>query len=159
MRIALAALGLASSVVLAPAVAIAAEGPPKFDLMLTLSPAAAAKLAGMKEAITVSAMYSGQPTKAARKAGKATEVDEVDLGEETATLQPSKAPQTAHFVGKGFKAGEVKWIAPGTAGVLINVYSARKVSDDNLLDCDIFQDVLKVAAAKPIEISCKLIGE
>ncbi len=43
--------------------------------------------------------------------------------------------------------------------MLVNVFSGRHSSPDNLLDCDFFQDKITVAARAPIPIHCKLIGE
>jgi hypothetical protein len=40
----------------------------------------------------------------------------------------------------------------------ISVYSGRRSSEDNLLDCDLYQDDLAKAAAG-IPILCGLIGE
>ena len=41
--------------------------------------------------------------------------------------------------------------------LLINVFSGRKSSDLNLLNCDIFQDKMSVIAGKDYAISCTLI--
>lgn len=134
--------------------ALAADAQPKFDVALKLSPAALSKLAGMGEQVTVSAMYAGEPTRAGEK--KAIE-GEINLGEENVTRKPVAA-DTYAFVGKGFKTADLKWVKPRAARLLINVYSARKVSDDNLLDCDIY-DGLLADVPKPLPIACKLIGE
>ncbi len=150
----LAAAGLLALV----GTATAAETP-KFDLVLSLSPAAFAELTKIHEQVTISAMYAGQPTKEAQKKKIDDEIGEVNLGSEEITRPMTSATAKVSFTGKGFDAKRLKWVAPGTAKVLINVYSARKVNDDNLLDCGIFEDVLAVAAAQPIEISCKLIAE
>jgi hypothetical protein len=42
---------------------------------------------------------------------------------------------------------------------LINVYSGRKSSPDNLLDCGIYEGPLKAVQSQSIPISCKIIGE
>lgn len=138
-----------------PAPAAPAAGP-KFNLVLGLSPAAVKKLTAMGEAITVSAMYEGEPNKAGEK--KAIE-GVIPLGEENLERKPVAAGDRMTFVGKGFKTADLKWVKPGGARVLINVYSARKVADDNLLDCAIYEGTLAEAAAKPVLISCKLIDE
>lgn len=150
---------LAAAVALAPVPALAAGEAPKFSLVLTLSPHALAKLAGLKEEVTVAAMYSGDPTKEATRKKIPDEIGEIGLGNEEITRAPAAGPQSFAFAGKGFDAKKLKWVMPGTAKVLINVYSARKAADDNLLDCGIFEGTLAEAAAKPIEISCKLIEE
>ncbi len=134
--------------------ALAADAPPKFDVALKLSPAALKKLAGMGEEVTVAAMYSGEPTRAGEK--KAIE-GEINLGEENVTRKPA-ATTTYSFVGKGFKTADLKWVKPGTAQMLINVYSARKVADDNLLECELWNSPLD-AIPKPLDIACKLIDE
>jgi hypothetical protein len=135
-------------------VALAADAPPKFDVKLTLSPAALKKLAGMGEQVTVAAMYSGEPTKAGEK--KAIE-GEINLGEENVTRKPAAAT-TYPFVGKGFKSADLKWVKPGTARMLINVYSARMVADDNLLECELWNSTLDTIP-KPLDIGCRLIDE
>lgn len=139
--------------------AFAAEAQPNFSVVVTLSQAAVAKLTAMKEQVSVSAMYSGTPTKEAEKKKIANEIGEVELGYEDQTRPLAGAQVTFTFAGKAFKTARTKWIQPGTAQLLINVYSARKASDDNLLDCGLFQDAVTLANSKPIAIACKLIGE
>lgn len=151
---------LAAVAVLAAAPAVRAnEPPPKFSVVLTMSPASLAELTKLREQVTVSAHYYGMPTPAADKNKIPNEIGEVDLGGEESTRALASAHETFDFAGRGFQTKRTKWAEPGTAGVLINVYSARKVSDDNILDCGIFQDRLEIAEAQPIEIACKLIGE
>ncbi len=43
--------------------------------------------------------------------------------------------------------------------LLINVFSGRKSSQDNLLDCGIYEGPLKSAPEANIKVTCKLIGE
>lgn len=128
---------------------------PNFAIAVTLSPAAAKKLAGLKEAITVAAYYYGEPTKAAAK--KADEIGQIDLGSEEIRL--GSGGGTATFVGKGFKADRLGWVVGREGRVNINVYTARLVHPDNLLDCGLFEDTLTVAQGKVIPMTCKLIGE
>lgn len=159
IRLALAAtLGIAAAVTSTETVR-AAEPTPNFTVVVTFSKETLAKLTGMKEQVTVSAMYSGMPTKEAEKKKIPDEIGEVGLGNEEQSRPLSGPRETFAFAGKAFQAARTKWVQPGSASLLINVYSSRKVSDDNLLDCGIFQDTLAVANAKPIEITCKLIGE
>lgn len=139
--------------------AAGADETPKFDLVLALSPAALTELTKIHEQVTVAAMYAGEPTKEAQKKKVDDEIGEVNLGSEEITRPMTAATAKVSFTGKGFDAKKLKWVKPGTAKVLINVYSARKANDDNLLDCGIFEDKLTVAATQPIEIFCKLIAE
>lgn len=128
---------------------------PRWEVSVTLSPAAAKKLAAGKEEIVLSAAYYGEPTKAAAK--KADEIGQIDLGQEE--LRLGSAGGRVVFVGKGFKADRLGWVVGREARVNLNVYSARKSSPDNLLDCELFEDTMAVAQAKPVAIACKLIGE
>lgn len=128
---------------------------PRWQVSVTLSPKAAEKLAAGKEAIVLSAAYYGEPTKAAAK--KADEIGQIDLGQEE--LRLGSAGGTVVFVGKGFKADRLGWVVGREARVNLNVYSARKSSPDNLLDCDLFEDTVAVATAKPVAVACRLIGE
>lgn len=150
-RLPIAALAL---LLAAPALAAPAAAP-KFKVQVTLSAQAQARLAKLKEAITVSAMYSGAPNKAGAKIAME---GEIDLGNEEITKTPAGAALDFDFVGKGYKAGDLKYVA-GKPRLLINVYSARRVADDNLLDCAIHDGAIDAAGAKPIAIACKLIEE
>jgi hypothetical protein len=125
-----------------------------FTVAVSLSPKAAATLKARGEGIVVAAMYSGEPIPA--KASKADEMGMIDLGEEDVTIPGANG--RAVITGAKVIGAHVGWVkAPG---VLINVYSARKTSQDNLLDCGIFEDtVAKAQATQPIAITCKMIGE
>lgn len=128
---------------------------PRWQVSVTLSPKAAEKLAAGKEEIIAAAYYYGEPTKAAAK--KADEIGQIDLGQEE--LRLGSAGGTVVFVGKGFKADRLGWVVGREARINLNVYSARKSSPDNLLACDLFEDTVAVATAKPVVVACKLIGE
>jgi len=53
----------------------------------------------------------------------------------------------------------LKWVGNQGPQLLINLYSGRKSSPDNLLDCGIYEGPLKAVEGKNIPIACKLIGE
>ena len=65
---------------------------------------------------------------------------------------------TATFDGSALQQDKLGLIQ-GEPQVNINVYSGRKSSPDNLLDCGMFQDSVVVAAKAPIRVDCKLIAE
>lgn len=152
-------LVIASTLSLLATAALAADGAPKYSVALTLSPAALAKLTKIKEQVTVSAHYYAMPTAEAEKKKIPNEIGEIDLGDEEQTRALGKATDVFTFTGKGFNQKNLKWAHAETAGILINVYSARRAVDDNILDCGLFQDTVTLAKSKPIEIACKLIGE
>jgi hypothetical protein len=53
----------------------------------------------------------------------------------------------------------MKWVDSSRPQLLINVYSGRKSSPNNLLDCGIYEGSLAAIQGQSIPISCKLIGE
>ena len=152
---ALAALGLA-----APSAQVVAQSNPLgFSVDVKLSPKAAAKLAGLGEKIVVAAIWSGEPLEKFTKQAKKFVAEDGSLffGVERVTIPG--ADGHADFSGKTVKLEHVDWVKDQTPEVLINVYTARLKTADNLLDCGVFQDQLSAARAKTIQIACKLIGE
>jgi hypothetical protein len=129
--------------------------PVDFDVDVTLSKLAADKLAAAKEKIIVAAYWGGEPTE---KASKHAEGDgQISLGAERVTI--SGAGGRAHIKGSTFERAHIGWVKDGALEVLVNVYSARLSSGNNLLDCGLFQDSPAKSREKPVNISCKLIGE
>jgi hypothetical protein len=53
----------------------------------------------------------------------------------------------------------MKWVDSNGPQLLINVYSGRKSSPNNLLDCGIYEGPLAAIQGTSVPISCKLIGE
>ena len=53
----------------------------------------------------------------------------------------------------------MKWLDSQGPQLLINVYSGRKSSPNNLLDCGIYEGSLQAIQGQSIPIACKLIGE
>lgn len=139
----------------APAQAIAADNPMGFALDVSLSRAAATKLASTKEGIEIAAYWYGEPTKAAKK--RADDMGNINLGQEKARLPGTGG--RAEISGKGAKVKDVGLTQGGAVKVNLNVYSARLGNKDNILDCSFFDDDLKLARLKPIAVLCKLIGE
>ena len=129
--------------------ASAFELSPLFNVEVTLSPAAAAKLAESGEAITISTAYYGEA-----KAGADSEKGQIDLGSEEATLD---AAGSVAMGGVELNEDGLGNIA-GAPSMNLNVYSARKVFQDNLLSCGMWdQPVADIPAT--ITISCALIEE
>lgn len=130
-----------------------AKTPYGFDVQLTLTPRAAEKLSETDEAVNVAAMFYGLPA-----SDTAPGIDEhgmeIGLGRDDIEV----APQSALVVVPG--AGFDPTYMPGVKGepeVLINVYSARKTHENNLLSCGIYQGPIAMAQKKPIDIQCDLI--
>lgn len=134
-----------------------------FSVEITLSPKARAKLASLKEEITVASFYYGdlsrKPTRAeiraAEKEGR--DPNQVELEGERVTI--SGAGGTAQMPGRSVSAKEAAALGSNPMKVNINVFSARRSHPDNLLSCDLFDDDLALARSKPIAVACKLIAE
>lgn len=130
----------------------AAPGPYPFDVQLKLSAETKQRLADLKEEVTVSAMFFGEPNAAGKK--HADEMDQINLGDDSVNVPP--VDQTVRITGVNLDKKALAWIE-GEPMLLINVYTARKADENNLIDCGIFQDPIKLAQAKPIVIECSLL--
>lgn len=123
-----------------------------FDIQVSTSPKAQAKLRKIDEKVKIIAVYSGEPVPA--KAKLASEVGEIGLGDEEAVLPLNGG--NARLKGE-LPRKKLGWVKQPR--LLINVVSARRSFPDNLLDCELFDDQLELAQKRSIEIHCKLIGE
>lgn len=125
-----------------------------FNVSITLSTKAAAKLAALSEGIIVSASYYGDPTPSAIK--HADEVGQIDLGREEVETQGRAG--TVHVTGTKVDQRHLPWIK-GPVQLNINVYSARHSGPDNILACDFFDGKLSSAVHQPVSLHCSLITE
>ncbi len=123
---------------------------PSYTVVVTLSPGAETKLASSGETVRVSAYYFGE----AKPGVAADEAGEIQFGEEVKDIVVG---QSANLGGQTFSAKEVRKVVGERPQLLINVYSSRRVFQDNILDCGIWQG--DAANASTLPISCKLIGE
>ncbi|WP_054311887.1 hypothetical protein [Mesorhizobium sp. 1M-11] len=124
------------------------------DITIVLSPRAAATLSKHKEAIIVSASYSGDPEKSAEK--HADEIGRIDLGTEEHSMPGTGG--TVRLTGPKTDEEKFGWIK-GPVLINVNVYSARKSSQDNLLNCDFIDGPLPQVAKAPVTLNCSLIAE
>ncbi len=83
-------------------------------------------------------------------------VGQIDMGEVKKEIAPGA---TATFDRVKLNQAMMKWIDSQGPQLLINVYSGRKSSPNNLLDCGIYEGSLKAIQGQSIPIACKLIGE
>lgn len=126
-----------------------------FDVQVTLSEKAKARLTTNKETIIVAGYLAGDPKKQAAKR-YIDEMGQVSLGTIKSEVQPG---QVAHFGEVKMKKDALAQIDVNGPQLLINVYSGRKSSKDNLLDCGIYEGALKPVEGTTIAVACKLIGE
>jgi hypothetical protein len=128
---------------------------PSFDVEIVLSAKANAKLKSKKETIIIAAYFSGQPKDTTTKEymqsgemGLVQSVKELKGDERTATIEGAKFPKALYDS-----------LADKDIQMLINVYSGRRSTNVNLLDCDILQDKMSVLKGKKFTLKGKLIGE
>lgn len=129
------------------------RSPYSFDVNLTLTQRAAELLASTDEAVNVAAMYYGLPV-SETSPGIDEQGQEIGLGRDDVEVAPRSALVIAP--GTGFDANQIASVQ-GEPEVLVNVYSARKTHENNLLDCGIYQGPIAMARKKPVEIKCDLI--
>jgi hypothetical protein len=132
--------------------AAAPASPYAFEVRLTLTPRAAEKLAGANERVIVAGMYWGVPNEAARPV--ADEIGQIPLGEDFVEVAPENATITVPAA--NFEPDQVQHV-DGAPQVLVNVYSARKTHEDNLLNCGIYEGPVAMAQKQPVDIQCDLI--
>ncbi|TKB89752.1 MAG: hypothetical protein E5W81_07400 [Mesorhizobium sp.] len=152
----LPAVTIAASALLACVASATTQGDMGFDVNVTLSKKAAARLAAKKEGIVVLASYYGDPK---RSAGKhANEVGQIDLTPQDEEVEIAGTAGHAHISGTKVDTKRLDWLA-GPPEVNVNVASARKSSPDNLLSCDFIDGPLSDVQRKPVTLHCGLIEE
>jgi len=125
-----------------------------FDVQISLSQKAQAKLESLSEGIVIAATYSANP--ASDREPHANQIGQIDLGHETVEI--SGRPQFVHIAGPHF----AKSLLAETRGPVllnVNVYSARRSGPDNILNCDFFDGNLQQAVREPLTLHCSLIAE
>ena len=127
---------------------------PYFILRLQLSKLAEDKLAKDKETVIVSALFSGDPkdttTKEYREAG------EMFLASRQLELDTAR---TARFEGIKFSKTQYEALAGKDIRLLVNVFSGRHSTPDNLLDCEILAGSMSGIKEKLKVLKGKLIAE
>lgn len=125
-----------------------------FTLNITLSKMAADKLVATKEGLVIDASFYGDPKPGAGK--HVNDIGQIDLGRETLSLhgKAGKAVITGNFV----KPEQLKWVR-GPGKVNVNVYSARKGNENNILNCDLIDGDIGKIASKEVTLHCALIEE
>jgi len=126
-----------------------------FQVVISLSPAAAAKLAGNGQTITVPAEFYGNPIS---ERERMADQGRLDLAPEQDVVLTGAG--VASFTTPQLDQSKLAQVEGGQVEVAIDVSSGNHTTQDNLLNCDTFMDqTLQVAEAKPIQLNCKLITE
>jgi hypothetical protein len=126
-----------------------------FTITLSYSKKAMDTLGARKETVIVAGYLYGFPKQGTPKR-YVDEIGQVDAGEVKDEIVPG-APATFDHI--KLDQAMTKWFDSQGPQLLINVYSGRKSSPNNLLDCGLYEGSLKAIQGQTIPISCKLIGE
>ena len=127
-----------------------------FRVSVALSEKAAQLLKRKRETVIIDGSFTGAPKQGALKQ-YVPETGEVSLGDDVrAEVEPGSG---ASFDEVKLKRDALEQTDGQGPDLLINVFSGRRSSDDNLLDCEIYEGPLKGVQDKNIPIHCRLIGE
>jgi hypothetical protein len=130
---------------------------PEFEILIELSDKAEERLASDNESIIVMAFFTGRPIdKIPAKYKDKLDVDGLYLRNYSVELTDKR---TAIFKGVKFHKDLYNLLADKNIEILINVYSGRRASPDNILTCDLLQDNISNVAGKTFTLTGKLIGE
>ena len=125
---------------------------PSFEIEVNLSPKAKAKLSRDKETIIVSASFMGVPKDTTSEAF--LQSGEMGIAGKDIELRNDNI---AHFENIKFTKALYDSLSDKDIQLLINVFSGRRSSTDNLLSCGIIQEKMSKIKGKKFTIDCKLI--
>ena len=124
-----------------------------YDIALTLSPEAEAKMKARGDKLTVETLYYGNVTpKTANMADPADGT--LHLNIDIVEVEP--ASQTVHMTGAGVDPVKLPHIAGQKPLAMINVYASKGGKKVPTIACGVFQDYVAVAQEKPVALSCDL---
>ena len=135
--------------------AVPPAAPAGFTVKITYSQKAMDTLVAGKETVIVDGDLFGSPKPGTPKR-YVDDIGQVDVGEVKDEIVPGA---DATFDSIKLNHAMLKWVDNNGPQLLINVYSGRKSSPNNLLDCGIYDGPLAAVQGQSIPISCKLIGE
>ena len=127
---------------------------PGFAVDVTYSERAKKLLIENKETVIAAAYLSAAPKPGALKK-YVDHIGEVGLGECTVEAAPGESLRFREILLDKAALAQTD----GKPQLLINVFSGRKSSENNLLDCGFYEGDLKGVQRKTLPIACKVIGE
>lgn len=126
---------------------------PTFEIEVSNSPKVNQMLRSRKETVIVSAMFNGEPLNTQDR----DEIGMMPVLDHNIELTGNN--RIARFEGLKFSRKQLGKLADKDINLLINVYSGRKSSQDNLLDCGFMEMKASGFGNKRFVLGCKLIGE
>jgi hypothetical protein len=126
-----------------------------FSVNLALSERAKKTLSERKETVVVAGYVTGFPKPGTPKQ-YVSDMGEIALGQVLAEVEPGG---DVNFNELKLRPDALKQVDAQGPQLLINVFSGRRSSKDNLLNCGIYDGSLKAVQGRKIPISCKLIRE
>ena len=127
---------------------------PSFEIEVDLSQKANDKLNATKETIIVAADFTGLPKD--KNAKEYLESGQFGVANSTIELSDSRI---AKFKNIKFSKALYDSLEEKDISLLINIYSGRRSSKDNLLNCDILEDKMSNIKDHKFTLKGKLIGE
>ena len=121
----------------------------KISINISFDEPTIARLTSLGEWVTVSAYYFGDP---AREDAPTDEMGMVYLGHEEANIFP--ATQRVE-IGGFLDAAPIEWVTEPLVNV--NIYSARFVDENNILECGLVEGPVAALSAQDQTISCTLL--
>ena len=127
---------------------------PDFTITIKLSPQAVRRLLDLHESIKVLAMFDGDPLPG--QGHYNAPMRDVYLGSDEKLVDENYG---ARFDSAKISKRHWDQLENKDFYVTINVFSARKSSKNNLLDCDDREGRVSTFAGRTTEVHCRLIGE
>lgn len=127
---------------------------PEFSIAVKLSETARRRLQAIHESILVIAYFDGDPLPGKGKDN--APMKGVFLASDE---RPVDANKDATFSGVKISRRDWNNLSNKDYYVTLNVFSARKSSQHNVLDCTVPSGRISTFAGKSTQVSCRLIGE
>ena len=128
----------------------------QFSVVVQLSAAARKKLIDGKETIIVAAYFTGHPKQGTEARYLDIKSGDIDLGDVKQEIHPG---ETAVFGELNLNPDALGRIDSQGPHLLINIYSGRRSSKNNLLSCDLYDGSFESIHGRTIAIHCQLITE
>ena len=125
---------------------------PTFEIFVDLDENANAKLSEINETIIVKAFFRGIPKDTSNE--EYEEFDHYTIGVDEIELNNS---HVARFENIYFSKTDLEELVDNNFEVLINIFSGRKSSNLNLLDCNILQEPINDIKGRRIHLKGKLL--